>query len=57
MSNSTNVETNVVQMRFDNKRFEKNVQQTIDSVDKLKKELKFDNTAKSFKTLEENTKK
>jgi hypothetical protein len=42
MSNSTNVETNVVQMRFDNKNFEKNIKQTTDSVDKLKKELKFE---------------
>lgn len=57
MSNSTNVETNVVQMRFDNKNFEKNVSQTMDSLDKLKKELKFDDSAKSFKTLEENAKK
>lgn len=57
MSNSTNVETNVVQMRFDNKRFEKNVSQTMNSLDKLKKELKFDDSAKSFKTLEENAKK
>lgn len=57
MSNSTNVETNVVQMRFDNERFEKNVSQTMNSLDKLKKELKFDDSAKSFKTLEENAKK
>ena len=57
MSKSTNVETNVVQMRFDNKRFEKNVSQTMNSLDKLKKELKFDDSAKSFKTLEENAKK
>ena len=57
MSNSTNVETNVVQMRFDNKRFEKNVSQTMNSLDKLKKELKFDDSAKSFKALEENAKK
>lgn len=58
MSNkSTNVETNVVQMRFDNKNFEKNVKDTINSVDKLKKELKFEDSAKSFKTLEENAKK
>lgn len=57
MSNSTNVETNVVQMRFDNKNFEKNVNQTMKSLDELKKELKFDDSAKSFKTLEENAKK
>lgn len=58
MSNkSTNIETNVVQMRFDNKNFEKNVKDTINSVDKLKKELKFEDSAKSFKTLEENAKR
>lgn len=57
MSNSTNVETNVVQMRFDNKNFEKNIKQTTDSVDKLKKELKFEESAKSFKQLEENAKR
>lgn len=58
MSNkSTNVETNVVQMRFDNKNFEKNVKDTINSVDKLKKELKFEDSAKSFKILEENAKR
>lgn len=57
MSNSTNVETNVVQMRFDNKNFEKNIKQTTDSIDKLKKELKFEESAKSFKQLEENAKR
>ena len=54
---STNVETNVVQMRFDNKNFEKNVGQTMSTLDKLKKNLNFDDTNKSFKQLEENTKR
>lgn len=54
---STNVETNVVQMRFDNKNFEKNVKTTMSSLDKLKQNLKFDDAKKSFKTLEENAKK
>ena len=58
MSNkSTNVETNVVQMRFDNKNFEKNVSQTMTSLDALKKELNFDESKKSFKQLEDNARK
>lgn len=54
---TTNVETEVVQMRFDNKNFEKNVKESMDSVDKLKDKLNFDTETKSFQKLEENAKK
>ena len=54
---TTNVETEVVQMRFDNKNFEKNVKESMDSVDKLKNKLNFDTETKSFQKLEENAKK
>lgn len=53
----TRVETNVVQMRFDNKRFEKNIKQSTDSLNKLKKELKFESSEKTFDALEKNIKK
>lgn len=53
----TRVETNVVQMRFDNKRFEQNIKQSTDSLNKLKKELKFESSEKTFDALEKNIKK
>lgn len=54
---STNIERNIVEMRFDNKKFEKNVKQSMDSIDQFKKSLKFEDSEKSFKKLEENAKK
>lgn len=43
------IDTNVVEMRFDNEQFVKNVSQTIDTVDKLKASLEFD--SHSFDSL------
>ena len=54
---TTNVETNVVEMRFDNARFEKNAKQTMDTLDQLDKKLKFDEASTSFKNLEKNAKR
>ena len=42
----------VVEMSFDNKDFEKNAQQSISTLDKLKKALNFDKAADSFNQLE-----
>ncbi len=43
------IDTNVVEMRFDNEQFVKNVSQTIDVVDQLKNSLEFD--SHSFDSL------
>lgn len=37
---STTVDERVVEMRFDNKQFEQNIQTSLSSLDKLKKSLK-----------------
>lgn len=46
----------VVQLVFDNKRFEANVSQTLDSLDKLKDSLKFEGAEKGFDNIEKATK-
>ena len=51
-TNSSHVDERVVQMEFDNKQFEKNVSQTMTTLDKLKAKLKFDDSAKDFRALE-----
>lgn len=51
-TNSSHVDERVVQMEFDNKQFEKNVSQTMTTLDKLKEKLKFDDSAKNFQALE-----
>ena len=40
------VENRVVEMRFDNKDFETNAKQSIDTLDKLDKSLEFKNSSK-----------
>ena len=45
------IDENVVSMRFDNKEFEKNAQQSLGTLDKLKKALHFDKTGESLKKL------
>ena len=42
---SKTIDERVVEMRFDNSRFEKNVQDTIDQLEQLKKSLKFEETS------------
>lgn len=49
---STSVDERVVQMKFDNKNFEKNVQESIDSLEKLKGSLDFDKSEKSVASLQ-----
>ena len=54
---SSEVESRIVQMKFDNKNFENNVQTTMSSLDKLKKLLKFDGADKSFEKISDSAKK
>lgn len=46
------VETKVVEMKFDNANFEKNVQTSMGTLAKLKQALSFENAAKSFVAIE-----
>ncbi|MCC8066637.1 MAG: hypothetical protein LIO94_05985, partial [Clostridiales bacterium] len=48
---STTIDQRVVEMQFNNAEFERNVSQTIDSVDKLKKSLDFGNTGSGLDAL------
>lgn len=47
----SNVDERVVRMEFDNKAFEKNAEDTISLLDKLKETLKFDNVKDSFSKI------
>lgn len=49
---STKVEQRVVEMRFDNAQFERNIAQSTESLDKLKEALRLDDATKSFEDLE-----
>ena len=51
MNTTTSVDERVVQMKFDNTNFEKNVQTTMTTLDKLKAALKFDNATETLKTI------
>lgn len=51
MSHKT-IDERVVEMRFDNQQFEKNVQESLSTLDKLKRALRLDGAAKSFEKLE-----
>ena len=51
------VDERVVEMRFDNKDFEKNAKESMSTIDKLKDKLKFDNVAKGMSTLDSAIKK
>lgn len=48
---STTVDERVVEMRFDNKQFEKNIQTSLSSLDKLKKSLNLEGAAKGLETV------
>ena len=54
---STTVDERVVSMQFDNAQFERNASQSMSTLDKLKKALKFEKTAESLDTLSEATKR
>ena len=43
---STTVDERVVEMRFDNKQFEQNIQTSLSSLDKLKRSLNLEGAAK-----------
>ena len=53
---SREVDERVVEMRFDNAQFEKNVQTSMSTLDKLKQSLKLENSAKGFENLGKATK-
>ena len=48
---STTVDERVVEMRFDNKQFEQNIQTSLSSLDKLKKNLNLEGAAKGLETV------
>ena len=48
---STNIDKNIVEMKFDNSDFEKNVSTSMSTLDKLKESLKFENVLEGFKNL------
>ena len=48
---STTVDERVVEMRFDNKRFEQNIQTSLSSIDKLKRSLNLEGAAKGLETV------
>lgn len=48
---STTVDERVVEMRFDNKQFEQNIQTSLSSLDKLKKSLNLEGAAKCLETV------
>ena len=54
---SYTVDDKVVSMEFDNRRFESNVQTTLNTLDKLKTSLNLDESAKSFLGLDKAAKK
>lgn len=51
------IDQRIVEMQFDNKEFERNVQTSIKSLDNLKKSLDLEESAKSFKKIDEVDKK
>lgn len=51
------VDDRIVSMSFDNSKFDKNVQQSIETIQKLKSNLKFDKTADPFGGLNESAKR
>ena len=48
---STTVDERVVEMRFDNKQFEQNIQTSLSSLDELKKSLNLEGAAKGLETV------
>ena len=54
---STTIDSRVVEMRFDNKNFEKNVADTMSTVDKLQQKLKFTGATKGLEGIDNAAKK
>lgn len=54
---STTIDERVVEMRFDNSRFEKNVQQSMSTLDKLKQSLNLNGAAKGLESINAASKK
>lgn len=49
---SKTIDERVVEMRFDNKQFEKNVQTSLSTIDKLKKSLDMDGATKGLENID-----
>ena len=49
---STTIDQKVVEMRFDNSRFEQNVRQSMNTIDRLKEKLDFSKSTKSIEELD-----
>ena len=54
---STTIDSRVVEMRFDNKRFESNIQTSLSSLDKLKSSLNMNGATKGFEQIDSAAKK
>lgn len=54
---STSIDNRVVAMQFDNQHFEKNVQTSLSTLDKLKRSLKLDGAAKGLEHVQSTAKK
>ena len=54
---STTIESKVIELRFDNRNFEKNVNETIQSLDKLQSSTNFDKSVKSLENLDKASEK
>ena len=54
---STTIDQRVVSMQFDNKNFERNVQTSLSTIDKLKRSLNFGGASKSLGSLDASVKK
>ena len=54
---SKEIEQRVVQMRFDNAQFEAGTKQTLNTLDKLKQKLKFNDVEDSFSQIANSAKK
>ena len=54
---STTIDERVVEMRFDNKQFESNVQTSLSTLDRLKKSLNLSGAAKGFDEIDSTSKK
>lgn len=54
---SREVDTKVVTMQFDNRNFERNVSQTMNTIDKLKAKLKFDKAAEGIDNIDKAAKR
>ena len=47
-----NVDDKIIRLEFDNKKFEKNVKQSLGTIDRLKKSLNFDEQSKGLKAFQ-----